>query len=110
MRSLPLLPPDDALRSSREAVTASDTVREESIAGVEKVKAALAEAGWPDAQIRPYGFLIGCAPDEVMWRAYRLSGVGRSCWPCFEGGGITPDGKPCDHDWRTEPWPPVVRP
>lgn len=80
---------------------------------VEMVKAALAEAGYPNAHvyINPNGRVQTTArqPWEVSWRAGALVApmVGKHmpCWPCWS----TFKGDDCDHD-TFDGAPPVVRP
>lgn len=68
----------------------------------ERVAAALAEAGYPDAQVIDEGdgridIVVGydgrqLIPDRVAWRAMRvarLDDVG--CWDCWQRG------RPCSH-------------
>lgn len=87
---------------------------------VEAVRAALAEAGYPDADVRwdggyqggdlnrPRMWVPDGMPLAVAWRACAAvaDGIGRplACWPCWSSA--TPG---CSHDWRVEPWPEVVR-
>lgn len=88
---------------------------------VERVRMALAEMGYPEAQVReaedgPVEILAGLVdcvaepltlpPMSVAWKAKAVAGVLTSCWECsrrFRGDA-------CTHDPYTEPWPPVVRP
>lgn len=82
---------------------------------VRRVKAALAEAGHPDAvvmpSVEPPGVLIGSyEPLEVQWRAAALAGAVTRCWPCYRAHPIYSQSRPpCDHDPLTSPWPEVVR-
>lgn len=62
-----------------------------------RVQAALAEAGYPDAGVRT---IVNCScgasrpcivvdhpvPDEVVWMAYFVAGIERSCWECWSTG------------------------
>src|SRR5690242_20178321 len=91
---------------------------------VRRVKAALAEVGYPDTEvISSVGFITGkpCVdvvgpvpPDEVRWRAYVIGAPDVTvCWPCWSGwrnGTVPwplPDGTgDCDHDPMLSPWPP----
>lgn len=69
----------------------------------ERLRMALAEAGYPNAAIGgpdddPDVLLgtdePGAVPDRVVWRAQRLAhGDSRPCWPCWQTG----DGTHCDH-------------
>lgn len=81
----------------------------------ERVRMALAEAGYPDVEVAVdrYGVLempMDAAPDDVRWRAFVLADPhGTECWPCWsawESGTGYPN---CDHDPLTSPWPEVVR-
>lgn len=96
---------------------------------VEAVKAALAEAGYPDAVVEwtvpntrlvadeptgtslPVLRTIGAPPLGLLgayWRACRLVGTAElrglvpRCWPCYRDSKSS-----CTHDWRTEPGPPL---
>lgn len=93
---------------------------------VAAVRAALAEAGYPDAVAWPsdhpvYGPTVGVTmvegpggtnpPWEVVWRALAVAVPHRllMCWGCWSASTqLTPED--CDHDPLTSPWPPVVRP
>lgn len=80
-----------------------------------RVKAALAEAGYPND--KPFVYeepdgsrivrITGDAPPETRWRAWALAGEpDLICWQCYIGGVVWPD---CAHDPLTSPWPEVVR-
>lgn len=86
---------------------------------VRRVKAALAEAGHPDAIVMwgrmsngEHGLLLSCScapcvPPGVFWRALVVADpegtmAGR-CWPCHRDGRWD-----CTHDYRTEPWPALI--
>lgn len=77
---------------------------------VERVKMALAEAGYPDAEVWVYNnriHLIGWMPKSVAWRASAVAGDVHKCWPCFDADPCaTVD---CPHDPLTSEWPEVVR-
>lgn len=84
---------------------------------VRRVKAALAEAGWPtDGVVVAVGrrglpvphVRLGSAPRPAVWRAFFLADptAPRRCWPCWRDR-VDPEG--CDHDPLTSPWPEVVR-
>lgn len=90
-------------------------------AAVEMVRAALAEAGYPDALI--YETVWGDAafvasanvPMEAYWRAGAILGPAQgytmTCWPCWKANGYSGEGLlgRCQHDtWDNAP--PVVRP
>lgn len=84
---------------------------------------ALAEAGYPDAEVRwndehdvPFTIVgPGLATDPplgVAWRASLVAGEDTPCWPCAqEWRNRRNDGNEsdCDHDPLTSPWPEVVR-
>jgi hypothetical protein len=79
------------------------------------VKAALAEAGYPDAVVwwndDPALAHIGTTttptiPPGVWWRVHALLGRVNRCWPCYKATLYDRHGE-CNHDWRAEPWPPV---
>lgn len=94
-------------------------------AQVEALKAALAEAGYPDAPVTLSYTTIATRPNldipegeprittfrrpgdvdmlAATWRARAIVGYRwLRCWPCYR------DGEPrCDHDWRTAEQPPV---
>lgn len=85
---------------------------------VDAVKAALAEAGYPDAYVvwgddRPYLGMDENVPMDVWWRARALTVFPlrphAPCWPCQEAYclGLSAQSQTCTHDWRSEPWPPV---
>ena len=98
-------------------MTASDRTPEER---VRRVKAALAEAGYPSASAYwlaeaecPHVIvgpgLPGDPPLTMAWRAMALAGEdGMPCWPCADVGIY--DGNRCDHDPLTSEWPPVPSP
>lgn len=61
---------------------------------VERMRMALAEAGYPRAHVYERGgevsVLLGNAddpPERVLWQAFRLIyGDDMSCWSCWSGG------------------------
>lgn len=78
---------------------------------VRRVKAALAEAGYPDAPVwieqDRIHFESGVIPRAVAWRAAAVVGDTHKCWPCFDAD---PHAQiDCPHDPLTSPWPEVVR-
>lgn len=88
---------------------------------VRRVKAALAEAGYPDAEVW-WGSSrvwtgpvcdVSDAPQSPWWRALAVSGhAPLPCWPCFISDEYWECDDPkafCDHDPLTSPWPEVVR-
>jgi len=89
----------------------------------ERVRMALAEAGYPDAEVHwnaeagvPFTFVgpgfTTDPPLAVAWRASLVVGEDAPCWPCAQlwrnrrNDGNESD---CDHDPWTSPWPEVVR-
>lgn len=89
---------------------------------VDAVKAALAEAGYPNARVSWSARLDAtegvtvwlCSVDRgTAWRALtlvkeRLGLVDDiRCWPCSLGSSRRMFT--CTHDYRSEPWPEVVR-
>ena len=84
---------------------------------VERVKMALAEAGYPDASPwivaevddRVHSFITD-TPMDVWWRALAVSGEVETCWPCWSADPVWRGQViDCDHDPFTSPWPEVVR-
>lgn len=88
-------------------------------AEVVALRAALAEAGYPDAivyvgpengepTIRHAFDDQVLVPMSVAWRAFAVVCPARlvACWACFENPDIV---GPCEHDPLTSPWPEVVR-
>lgn len=85
---------------------------------VERIKAALAEDGYPDAEVwwdgdGPRCDLGETLPEAVWWRALAVAADGLvyadggpACWPCWSSGNPKRD---CTHDYRDEPWPEVER-
>lgn len=79
---------------------------------VRRVKAALAEAGYPQVSVTydeddgEVGVTMR-APAEVIWRALAIATPGVYCWPCWSHNQACGDGEPvvCEHDWRAEPQP-----
>lgn len=78
---------------------------------VEIVRAALAEAGYPDADVYAADDTVWSrrnagVPDAVIWRAYAVTAQpGVVCWPCWtastNNGGY---GVDCTHDtWDGAP-------
>lgn len=83
---------------------------------VPRVKAALMEAGYPDMVLydpeSPNEMhLAADVPAEVVWRAFTITGLNDACWPCWIAHveDDPADGWDCDHDWRAETQPEVVR-
>ena len=82
-----------------------------------RVDAALAEIGFGGLVTVTRGIIVihDSIPDATAWRAVALSDPvpGFPCWPCREAVGATLNGdgpwEPCDHDWRIERWPEIVR-
>lgn len=83
----------------------------------ERVRMALAEAGYPDASVwwddefpatNPGSVRCRNAipiPLEVTWRAFAIAAPDvTSCWPCWDARDPL-----CTHDPLTSPWPEVVR-
>lgn len=89
---------------------------------VERVRMALAEAGWPDVDAewvedpRYTGVAIDVEavtlrglPSDVHWRAIAIAGGSAVCWPCWAEADATGDFRilgRCPHDPLTSPWPP----
>jgi hypothetical protein len=59
----------------------------------ERVRMALAEAGYPNARVTDTALVIGDGvPGPAIWRAFRVSGgTGMPCLTCWLAGGT-----PCD--------------
>jgi hypothetical protein len=91
---------------------------------VDAVRAALAEAGYPNVHVwlattpitgvaRPHADAWAVS-GETYWRAMAVVGLVTTCWPCWSSwsaaGRPKHENNPCTHDYRTEPWPPVVVP
>lgn len=81
---------------------------------VRRVKAALAEAGWPDTKVSwsesddsPSVLLSGefGVPDPVFWRGMAICDEMLCCWPCWQSW----NPEDCTHDPLTSPWPEVIR-
>lgn len=84
------------------------------------MRAALSEAGWPQAEVFvEYGvvtFWPRGVPHEVIWRASvfvaQAECIPVPCWPCWRAAGHSQRHRPergCPHDvWDGAP--PVVRP
>lgn len=65
---------------------------------LERTRMALAEAGYPNAEVKPLYGGIDCAiilsgpnavPDEVCWRAHHVAnptGTVLPCWTCWDWG------------------------
>ena len=73
----------------------------------ERVRMALAEAGYPDAEVSYLNSsdqvkVSLSVPHAVAWRAWAVTGETRMCWPCWIGRKTLAD---CDHDPQTSPWP-----
>lgn len=82
---------------------------------VRRMKACLAEAGYPSTVVR-WGTLsdgteglqydADTVPRDVAWRALvvldPLNENPLGCWPCFKRTGGTTG---CSHDYRTQPFP-----
>jgi len=96
------------------ATDASDAELKEN---ARRVDAALAEVGLGDRVTIVRGVIVihDSVPDATAWRAVALSEPlpGFPCWPCHEATVPTRNGdgswQACDHDWRTERWPEIVR-
>lgn len=81
----------------------------------ERVRMALAEAGWTEDGATFWDGLgvnvwteAGPAPwvpVEAAWRACAVVGEPIACWPCYDAR----PARTCDHDPMTSPWPEVVR-
>jgi hypothetical protein len=85
---------------------------------VEQVRMVLAEAGYPDAEVRWADWSAAISdevPPHVQWRAFVLTHDrwDIDCWPCWSTGTECEDGEDepeqCGHDPLTSPWPEVVR-
>lgn len=86
-------------------------------AEVVALRAALAEAGYPDAVVFVdpehgptirRGYVDGpMIPLEVVWRAFVVAtpSIPVACWPCWRDG----QGRDCTHDRLTSEWPEVTR-
>lgn len=81
----------------------------------DRVRKALAEAGYPDARVRWDERRGGCVsvvthlngvslvPEAATFRAFAICGEpGLACWPCW----VADTKETCDHDPMTSPWPP----
>lgn len=78
----------------------------------EKVRMALAKAGYPvevsaDSTNDRFLWIRPDVPNEAYWRAIAVSGVARTCWPCFSVDPEGNDPPECTHDPLTSEWPPV---
>lgn len=87
---------------------------------VERVRAALFKAGYPDVEVvwsenpgEPWPGAVsiwfgrpGAPTEAVAWRALMLTEGMEVCWPCWSEGG---DAESCTHDPLTSPWPEAVR-
>lgn len=86
---------------------------------VRRVKAALAEAGYPDAEVTWGAFGVrgmgspttpeGTPPLDVWWRSLLVAREPNlPCWPCFlDPGDDWATLMACDHDPETSPKPEV---
>lgn len=81
-----------------------------------RIDAALSEVGHPGSvTVEDDGQQVTineAVPIATAWRAVALTEPlpGFPCWPCLEARGDRRGRWPgCDHDWRTERWPEVVR-
>lgn len=79
----------------------SETTTPEHVA---RMRAALAEAGYPDAQVRigprsgEVEFLNGTVPGELAWKAATIAGAPGRCFACFQAAHT-----PCaSHPFRGE--------
>ena len=72
------------------------------------MKAALSEAGWPQADVfvekGVVSFWTRGVPNEVIWRASvfvaQAEHIPAPCWPCWQAAGCTQSGRPergCPH-------------
>lgn len=83
------------------------------------LRAALAEAGYPDAivyydpeageiAVRWRQGDVELVPRSVVWKALQIVGLVDACWPCWSARILLDDCdsiEPCAHG----PWPEVVR-
>lgn len=87
---------------------------------VRRVKAALAEAGYPNVAVAwseeheevVAPGMYGAVPTAVWWRAKAIADAVTRCWACFSPEPWIPRAlapEPCTHDPLTSPWPEVVR-
>jgi hypothetical protein len=86
--------------------------REEAEAAVPRVKAALAEVGYPDTRVwvergaKGTGLEYVVAVDgwvepKAVYMAFFVTGIAQSCWPCWAPLSAS-DGS-CTHDpWTSE--------
>ena len=72
---------------------------------VEKVKAALAEAGYPKVGVATIDGVVAQTPAAVpvfmFWKAKAIAGVAEWCWPCrsqMPARMWPPYPEPCGHD------------
>lgn len=82
---------------------------------VDRVRAALAEAGYPDAHVwkNHLGDVeVDLLPtrngvsSEACWMAFFVCGMVETCWPCWEAGWSDVE---CTHDLATSPRPRLTR-
>lgn len=60
------------------------------------VEAALAEAGYPDADVRidaddeitVHNYAAQNIPDKIVWKAFEVTGLASACWPCWIDGYV----------------------